>query len=168
MRSLLDLFPSSLSFSAWLSHHFNTFFFLLSNNFRTFHLAFLFGAHSYLQCTFFSCSILNSIFSISSWISLSYLSISYFRFSWRSSLRTQLWTSVAIFSLFTFNPPGFLPYFSHLVVYRRNQVQTLLDVVRMSSLPFPIVWKQISTLMQPSFPHVDSATSRSRIFNYLS
>jgi len=74
------LFSSSLRFSAYLNHIFNTCFFPLDNNFQTCHLFVLFKFDSYLHRTFSFCCILNAIFSIWSWISLISFSISSFLF----------------------------------------------------------------------------------------
>ena len=95
-RPLLDQFSSSLRLSTCLNHLFNICCYLLVNNFWTGHFAFLFRDHSYLQCTFSSCCIVNTIFSISARISLSSLSIFYFLFFIKSSIRPCSWPSIAI------------------------------------------------------------------------
>jgi len=96
MRPLWYLFLSSLRLSTCLNHLFNICCWILVNNFWTSHFDFLFRNHSYLQCTFSSCYILNAIFSISARISLSSLSIFYFLFFIKSSIRPCSWPSIAI------------------------------------------------------------------------
>jgi len=131
MRSLLDLFSSSLrisptsgsqmktfsfvvlKFSACLSHLFNCCCFLLAKKKLTDHLAHFSMGHSYLQCTWDFCCIFNVIFSISTLISLRYLSISALFFCWWSLSWPHQWPSVSIFTS-VFSPPSCLIFVAHL------------------------------------------------------